>query len=132
MNFTANQIEISDSNSMKSIFHFLTFLLFGVHCAWADYSDRMKARLAEVIAAKDAGIVGEGVDGFLHIRNSIDRSAKQMVNDENSDRTLLFEALSSKTGGNITEVAKKFASGIASKAKKGHWFRKSTGIWIKK
>jgi len=29
-------------------------------------------------------------------------------------------------------VAEKFSKAVAEKAKPGHWFRKSSGTWIKK
>ena len=113
-------------------FQILLFSLLMVPSIWADYSDRMKARLSEVVAAKDAGSVGEGVDGFLHLRETSNTSAAKLVNSENDDRKQLFKALADKTGGDISAVAKKFSQGIAAKSKTGHWFRKSSGQWIQK
>jgi uncharacterized protein YdbL (DUF1318 family) len=106
-----------------------SFFSFSV---WADYSDRMKARLSDVVAAKDAGTVGEGVDGFLHLRKSSNSSDAKLVESENADRKELFKDLAAKTGGDISAVARKFSQGIATKAKSGHWFRKSSGDWVQK
>ena len=101
-------------------------------CLWADYSTRMKQRLPEVVAFKDAGSIGEGVDGFLHLRESSNTGAAKLVESENSDRKQLFADLASKTGGDVSAVARKFSQGIATKGKSGHWFKKSSGQWVQK
>jgi len=112
---------------------FISFAFFlPVFCLQADFSDRMKNRLTEVITAKDAGSVGEGVDGYLHLREVDNTNAKKLVESENADRKSLFQALSRKTGGSEETVARKFSQAIASKAKKGHWFKKSSGDWVRK
>jgi len=49
----------------KSLLCFLLLFVNFVPAVWGDVSDRMKARLSDVVAAKDAGTVGEGVDGLL-------------------------------------------------------------------
>ena len=94
---------------------------------------RMKARLPDVIEAKDAGSVGEGVDGFLHLRDDgASASLEKMVGDENKDRKALFADLAKKTGGSVDAVAEKFAKAMVGKGKKGHWFRSSKGTWKQK
>ena len=121
------------SETMKSrLFSYLFFLYFLTPLLWADYTDRMKARLPDVLSAKDAGTVGEGVDGFLHLRQSSNSEAAELVNLENTDRKELFKDLATKTGGDVSAVARKFSQGIATKAKKGHWFKKISGNWVQK
>ena len=115
-----------------AIFPFLLTFLFLAPSLWGDYSDRMKSRLSDVIAQKDAGTIGEGMDGFLHSRNSSDSAVIAIVNAENKDRRELFKALAAKTGGDSTAVARKFFYGIATKAKAGHWLKKASGKWIQK
>ena len=118
---------------MKTGFFSFVLLFFTLSfSAWADFSDRMKARLSDVVAAKDAGTVGEGVDGFLHLRKSSNEKAARLVESENKDRKQLFKHLADKTGGDISAVARQFSRGIATKAKSGHWFKKSTGEWVQK
>jgi len=111
---------------------YLPFAFFFTAFLWADYSDRMKQRLVDVVTAKDAGSVGEGVDGFLHLRESSNIGAAKLVESENSDRRQLFADVASKTGGDVAAVARKFSQGIATKAKTGHWFKKSSGQWVQK
>ncbi len=117
---------------MKKLFiPIFIFCAFGAGLS-ADFSDSMKARLSELVAAKDAGTIGEGVDGYVHLRDAGNSSAQKLVTAENADRKQLFASLSQKTGGSVEAVAEKFSKALASKAKKGHWFRKSSGDWIKK
>ena len=115
-----------------SLFSYLFFIFLSSHPVWGDYTVRMKARLPDVLSAKDAGTVGEGVDGFLHLRQSSNSEAAELVNLENTDRKELFKDLATKTGGDFSAVARKFSQGIATKAKKGHWFKKTSGNWVQK
>lgn len=113
-------------------FPFLLTFLFLASSLWGDYSDRMKSRLSDVVAQKDAGTIGEGMDGFLHMKNSSNSAVIALVKAENNDRRELFKVLATKTGGDSSAVAKKFFEGIATKAKAGHWFRKISGKWMQK
>lgn len=118
--------------------NFLLFLVlsFGLSVlAYADsnLTNRMKARLPDVIAAKNAGTIGESLEGKLLIRTKNATSElENLVKLENKDRSELFKLLAEKTGGDADDVAKKFAKGIASKAKPGHWFKNSSGNWVSK
>ena len=100
--------------------------------AFADYASRMKERLPSLVQAKDQGVVGEGTDGFVYVRESGSEKIAKMVADENEDRKILFKAMSSKTGGSVEEVANKFSQALVQKSKKGHWFRKSSGEWMQR
>ena len=90
----------------KSPFLLSLFLLPALLNASSDFSERMKARLREVLEAKDSGQVGEGVDGYLHLREGGGASVLQLVDSENADRRLLFADLAAKTGGKLEEVAR--------------------------
>ena len=100
--------------------------------AFADYASRMKERLPSLVQAKDNGIVGEGTDGFVYVREGDSEKIVKMVANENEDRKILFKAMSSKTGGSVEEVANKFSKALVQKSKKGHWFRKSSGEWMQR
>ena len=102
--------------------------------AFADsnLTGRMKARLPNVLVAKDNGYIGEGLNGMLAIREKASNEVTKLVQAENKDRATLFKILAKKTGGDTQDVAQKFAEAIASKAKKGHWFKNSSGNWVSK
>jgi len=115
------------------IFSAFSFLLVPLAQADDSFSKRMKERLPDVLQAKDAGSIGEGVDGMLHVRaDDASASVKEMVGAENTDRKTLFAALAKKTGGSTAAVAEKFARAMVGKGKKGHWFRSSKGTWKQK
>ena len=38
----------------------------------------MKSRLSDLVAAKDAGSIGEGVDGFVHLRDNDNSMAQNL------------------------------------------------------
>ena len=124
--------------------HIILLLATSLACSFtvqaeSNFASNMKQRLSAVIEAKDSGLVGEGVDGFLHLRNE-DTSEEDnatvllraMVASENKARKSLFASLAKKTKGSSTEAAKIFAKAMVSKGKKGHWFKSSKGAWKKK
>ena len=118
--------------AMKKLLTSLFLLTFFAGGLQADFSDSMKARLGDLVAAKDTGSIGEGVDGYVHLRDSGNAAARKLVDAENADRKKLFTSLAGKTGGTVQAVAEKFSKALAGKAKPGHWFRKSSGSWVKK
>ena len=98
----------------------------------ADYASRMKERLPYLLEAKDLGVIGEGTDGFVYIREGDSEKIKKIVTSENEDRKILFNTMATKTGGSIDEVANRFSKALVQKSKKGHWFRKSSGEWMQR
>ena len=113
----------------------LSFLLVPFAQADSSFATTMKERLPEVIKAKGEGTVGEGVDGFLHIRiDDASAELEKLAASENKDRKALFASIAKKTEGKAeaADVAAKFAKAMVGKGKKGHWFRSSKGTWKQK
>ena len=46
---------------------------------FADYASRMKERLPALVEAKDQGLVGEGTDGFVYLREGSSEKVKDMI-----------------------------------------------------
>ena len=73
MTFWTTCMRNSRLNRMNIMISLIRIFIIFIFCfsfsLHADFSDRMKNRLADVIAAKDSGSLGEGVDGFLHLAN---------------------------------------------------------------
>ena len=86
-------------NTIKTTLLLFTFSFFVTHLyADSDLTTRMKARLSEVVTAKDKGLIGESVDGLLLIRNTkADSKTKDLVNAENLDLKSLFKLLAKQT-----------------------------------
>jgi uncharacterized protein YdbL (DUF1318 family) len=111
----------------------LILLLVPFAQADTSFATSMKKRLPEVIKAKGDGTIGEGVDGFLHIRgDDVTTEVEKMVTSENKDRKALFASIAKKADGESSDVAAKFAKAMVGKGKKGHWFKSSKGTWKKK
>ncbi len=116
------------------LFYLFMGLLVFAGSAYADAAlgSRMKERLPKVLAAKDAGAVGEGADGLLYIRSGADDAAADLAKAENADRTTFFSITSRKTDAPASAVATQWAKAMRSKGKKGHWFRDAKGNWSQK
>ena len=98
----------------------------------ADLKDRMKERLPKVLAAKNAGTVGEGSDGLLYVRPSAGDNDVKLAKDENSDRTSYFVQAAKAVNASPSDIAKQWAKGMWAKGSKGHWYRSSKGSWSQK
>lgn len=115
------------------LFFIFASLIIGEVSADSNLTKRMKARLADIMEAKSKGSIGESVDGLLLVRDKkVSSKVEKLVTAENADRNSLFKILAKQTGGDTKLVAKKFAKGVASRAKKGHWFKNTEGNWISK
>ena len=123
------------NSTMKKINHiclaFLSFLTFS-SLLHADYKERMKERLPKIIEAKGTGLIGEGVDGFLHLRGKKEKMLVQLVAVENQDRKEFFKVASTKTGSTTQEVAQKFSQVMKSRDEKSFWQKDSKGSWVQK
>ena len=104
---------------------FLTFLFAGLMAfagsALGDASlgSRMKERLPKIVAAKDAGTVGEGADGLLHARPGSDDGAAKLAKAENGDRKAYFALVARKIPeGSASAVAKRVLDGYACRVER--------------
>jgi len=115
------------------IYFVATLLAFaGTSFGKADLKDRMKERLPKVLAAKNAGTVGEGSDGLLYVRPSAGDNDVKLAKGENSDRTSYFVQAAKAVNASPSDIAKQWAKGMWAKGSKGHWYRSSKGSWSQK
>ena len=74
-----------------------SFLLVFTTYADSEISNRMKSRLPNLMEAKDKGLIGENTDGLLLVKEASSGSVvKNLVQEENKDRILLFKFLAQK------------------------------------
>lgn len=92
--------------------------------------DRMAARLPEIISLKAAGQIGENNVGLLEYRGG--GAAVPVVEDENHDRKLVYEAIAKKAGTTPTLVGQRRAAQIAQQAPAGTWLQSPGGQWYQK
>lgn len=98
----------------------------------AALAERMRARVAKVDALLTAGLAGENNEGLLTSRGSMNPEQQKVLNDENSDRSEAYRAISAKTGQPVSVIGKQRAEQIRSRAVSGVWLQDAQGKWYKK
>ena len=100
-------------------------------------------RYKKMLPDLDKGILGEGMGGFLVVRDKTGlnlkalTALKKMVKEENNDRTSLYQEIlkankleSNKE--NIDRVGKLFSKAIIKTMKAGHWYQVDKKKWDQK
>lgn len=91
----------------------------------------MLERINTINGLKSQGLVGEGNDGYLHVRKA-SGDAEKVVSAENADRGIVYSAIAQKEGTTVETVGKRRALQLAGIAEPGQWFRKGDGTWFQK
>lgn len=114
----------------------LPLMIFFASTVRAQDMQAIKARMLErkptIDALKDQGIVGEGIDGYLHFRQQAVGGAASAVSAENEDRRTVNAMIARKEGAPIDKVSRKAAQTIIANARPGHWVQKEDGTWYRK
>jgi len=106
-------------------------LILNSNCFSAGIKERMRARVPEIKALKEAGVIGENNMGYLEIRgNHPDHNA--LVTAENKDREKVYSAIAKQQGSDAQTVGKRRAMQISDKAKTGEWLQNKEGKWYHK
>ncbi len=100
--------------------------------AVAAAQQRMQERLAQIDALKAAGEVGEDALGYLSARTELGPRQAALVQAENADRRILYEAAARRTGQTVEEVGRQRALRIAELALPGVWLQRPGGEWYRK
>jgi len=124
---------------MPRNFMLISFLFVFIACSLfitlsahsAGIKERMAARLPQITALKDKGVIGEDNGGFLAFRGA-DKSGQNVVNDENSDRRQVYAAIGKQQGADAKLVGQRRAKMIRDSGPAGHWYQKPDGSWYKK
>ena len=96
-----------------------------------DVKSNMLNRKPAIDTFKAQGIIGEGNDGYLHMRQA-NAGAQNVVNAENGDRRTVYQAIAKSQGAPIATVGARRAMQIAQIAPPGEWLQKPDGSWYKK
>ncbi|MFW6161072.1 MAG: YdbL family protein [Acidobacteriota bacterium] len=101
----------------------------------------IKERFPQLKAFFNGGNIGEGNDGFVHIRNEEGLSLKdkaslrKLVKEENSDREALYLEVARAldiSKDQVERIQKIFAKSWIEKSEPGWWVQRENGQWIKK
>ena len=113
----------------------LVILMTWCSSAWSEDMQAIKARMLQrkstIDTLKKSGAVGEGADGYLHVRQATG-NASSVANAENADRRTVNGIIAKKEGTTVDQVSKKVAATIMRNAKPGHWVQKPNGSWYQK
>ena len=116
--------------TVLSIF-LLTVFAAGAFPSAEEIRARMLARLPEIIALKDKGLIGENSKGFLEFVGQ-QKEAQAVVTAENHDRETVYKAIAKQQGTTVELVGKHRAIQIANKARPGEWLQDANGKWYQK
>ena len=106
----------------------------------------MGARIADIDRLRDSGMVGEGKDGLLAVREGkLSPADKKLVDQENENRRTVMKGMTKAiirinrvpdNEANMKQVmpqaVEQFASIRRDAAKKGWWIQDASGNWLKK
>jgi uncharacterized protein YdbL (DUF1318 family) len=106
----------------------------------------MGARIADIDRVRDSGMVGEGRDGLLAVREGkLSPADKKLVEQENENRRTVMKGMTKAiirinrvpdNEANMKQVmpqaVEQFASIRRDSAKKGWWLQDASGNWLKK
>lgn len=107
-------------------------ILVGGTAAWGqeNIKQRMQQRLPVINALKAKGIIGENNQGFLEFRGG--REKADVVNAENADRALVYEAIAKNQGTTADLVGRRRAIQLRELALPGEWLQNESGGWYQK
>ena len=101
--------------------------------SWAKgIKERMRDRLPAIAELKQQGIVGENNAGYLEFVNKNKAKKEGLIEEENSDRRTVYQAIAQKTGTSVEKVGQRRAIQIAEKAEPGEWLQNEKGKWYQK
>ena len=109
---------------------FITIFLFVQPGYSASIKERMAERIPAITSLKDSGVLGENNKGYLEFRGA--KKSEQLVQDENNDRGVVYNAIAKKQGASADLVGARRAQMIAQNGNAGQWFQKNDGSWYKK
>jgi uncharacterized protein YdbL (DUF1318 family) len=80
---------------------------------------RRKARYGEIVSLEKQGMLGESGLGLVEIRKNSSASMVKLVNDENSDRMIIYKGIAEKNGTTVEGVQKVYAARLQDDAPSG-------------
>ncbi len=93
----------------------------------------MIKRLPRIQELKKQGLIGEDHQGYLAaVQSSLSAAEKTVVDDENSDRKSVYEAIARQQGTTAKLVGELRAKKIFEQAKSGEYLKKEDGSWSRK
>lgn len=93
---------------------------------------RRRDRRPQVTSLEAKGTLGESRLGLLTARTSVDGQTQKLINDENTDRILIYRAIASKNSSAVEEIQKIYSQKLQNSAPSGTPVEDENGKWSKK
>lgn len=85
-----------------------------------------------VDTAKEQGVIGETLSGYLAVVNESNEGVHQLVNKINREREVKYSEIASKNNLKTKDVAKIAGQKLVDRASQGEYVRGINGQWLKK
>jgi uncharacterized protein YdbL (DUF1318 family) len=94
--------------------------------------NEMKARQPAIESLWAEGRIGENNQGFIEARGTLSAPQSQMVQAENADRRVVYQAIARSTQTTPATVGRQRAAQISMRAANGLWLQDASGEWYRK
>lgn len=98
----------------------------------AELKDRMAARLPAIDQMKSEQLVGENNQAYLTALAPLTEAQEKTVQEENADRTLVYNMLARQTGATLDRVQARRAEQLRGLARPGTRYQTPEGAWVTK
>ncbi|MEY0952767.1 YdbL family protein [Providencia manganoxydans] len=82
--------------------------------------------------AKDQGLVGETLSGYLAVVNTNNSTVTQLVDDINREREIKYSEIAAKNNLQTKDVGRIAGQKLVERAGSGEYVRGINGQWLKK
>ncbi len=91
----------------------------------------MKARMPQVIALLDKGVVGSNKQAYLEVRGKLTPEEKKIVDAENAARKTVYAEIAKKNNTTLAVVEQQRAEQLSKRLPKGKkiWYQTADGKW---
>lgn len=116
------------------MFRVLALLLIGAGMLLATRPAPAIAQTAALDAAKQAGVVGERIDGYLGFvdNGAADASLRRQVQEINAKRRAAYDELAGDTDTTTEQVARVTAEKQIARIPSGQYYMNTEGRWVRK
>lgn len=113
---------------------FMAMLVAGGVAAAALAAPAASAQGSQIEAAKQAGIVGERIDGYLGIveDGAVDASLRRQINEINAKRRAVYDEVAEENSATVEQVARLTGEKQIARAPAGQYVMDETGNWVRK
>ena len=93
----------------------------------------LAAQAEEIDSAKQSGLVGEQVDGYLGlVRADAPAPVQALVEEVNTKRRSAYQEIAARNGASVDAVARLAGAKLLERAPAGEYVRDDTGAWKRK